>query len=342
MSKAAVKTGFDPNKVLGAGRSLTHFSTLIALIGVILLFSVTTPSFLSISNFANILSQSSVLALVAIGLCFVVAGGGIDLSVAVSFDIGAMVAVMMLQEGFDWLPAIILGLAAGALVGLFNSFFVVKIKITPFLVTLGTLFIGESIEKIFTRGGEPIYLPGMNEIFKFLGRGSLLVLETENGGRIDFKFSILLALLTAFVAHFLLKRTIFGRHLYALGSQKEAAALSGIPIGRYTIYTFLISGVVSALAGMIGSSVLTAYTPLSGRYYLMDAIGAVFIGSTLSRQGHANIPGTLIGVLFFGIVANGLNLIGINFYWQGIARGLLIFFILVIDSLVSNRRNQIE
>ncbi|MEK3645014.1 ABC transporter permease [Aeribacillus sp. FSL M8-0235] len=338
MSKLTVKKGFYSGDTLKIEKSLTHFSTLIALIGVILLFSITTPSFLSMSNFANILSQSSILALVSIGLCFVVASGGIDLSVAVSFDIGAMVAVMMLQEGFDWLPAILLGLAAGAVVGLFNSFFVVKINISPFLVTLGTLFIGESIEKIVTKGGEPIYLPGMNEIFKFLGRGSLFVLEAEEGSRIDFKFSILLALLTAFIAHFVLKRTIFGRHLYALGAKKEAAALSGIPIGRYTIYAFLLSGVICALAGIIGSSVLTAYTPLSGRYYLMDAIGAVFIGSTLSRHGHANIPGTLIGVLFFGIVANGLSLIGINFYWQGVARGLLIFLILLIDAIVSKKR----
>jgi ribose transport system permease protein len=339
MSKITIKGSLQPMNAVRTEGSLTRYSTLIALIAVIILFSIINPMFLSPVNLANILSQSAILALVAVGLCFVVAGGGIDLSVAVSFDIGAMVAVMMLQAGFGWLPAIILGLVAGAVVGLFNGFFVVKVGITPFLVTLATLFIGESIEKIFTRGGEPIYLPLMDEMFQFLGRGSLFVLETADGGRVDFKFSILLALVVAAAAHFILKRTIFGRHLYALGSQKQAAALSGVPIGRYTMYAFVLSGAICALAGMVGSSVLTAYTPLSGRYYLMDAIGAVFIGSTLSRQGYANIPGTLIGVLFFGVVANGLNLTGINFYWQGVARGLLIFLILAFNSAISNKKD---
>lgn len=105
------------------------------------------------------------------------------------------------------------------------------------------------------------------------------------------------------------------------------------------MYAFVLNGVICALAGMVGSAVLTAYTPLSGRYYLMDAIGAVFIGSTLSKQGYANIPGTLIGVLFFRVVANGLNLTGINFYWQGVARGLLIFLILAFNSAISNKRD---
>lgn len=317
---------------------LTRYSTLVALLVVILIFSIIAPSFLSLGNLSNILSQSAVLALVAIGLCFVIASGGIDLSIAVSFDIGAMVAVMLLKAGYGWLPAIILALAAGALVGIFNSLLVSKVKITPFLVTLGTLFIGESLEKIFTRGGEPLYYPGMSEVFKFLGRGSIFVFTAGDGGRIDLKFSIIIAIVAAIGAHFLLNRTIFGRHLYALGDQKEAAALSGVPIHRYTMYAFILSGVICSLAGMIGSSVLTAFVPLSGRYYLLDAIGAVFIGSSLNRQGHANIPGTLIGVLFFGIVSNGLNLTGINFYWQSVARGILIFLILGLDSFALRRR----
>jgi ribose transport system permease protein len=317
---------------------LTRYTTVIALIGVTILFSLMTPSFFTATNVANILSQSAILALVAIGLSFVVASGGIDLSIAVSYDLGAMVAIMVLQAGMGWIPAILLGLLAGALVGLFNGFFVVRLNVTPFLVTLGTMFIGESVQKIFTKGGEPIFLPGMDEMFKFLGRASALLIYTADGGRIDFKFSIVLALVVTVIAYFVLNRTIFGRHLFALGSQKEAAYLSGVPVKRYTVYAFVICGVICAFAGMVGSSVLAAYTPLSGKYYLMDAIGAVFIGSTLSRQGRANIPGTLVGVLFFGIVANGLNLAGINFYWQAVARGVLIFLILGLDSYMAGRR----
>ncbi|WP_453996040.1 ABC transporter permease [Bacillus nitroreducens] len=338
MAKLVVKNSVHQSPVLRLGSNTLHYSTLIALLSVVFIFFFTVPSFLSMNNLANILSQSAVLALVAIGLCFIVTSGGIDLSIAVSFDLGAMVAVIALQSGLGWIPAILLGLTAGATVGLFNSFFVVKLKISAFLVTLGTLFIGESIEKIFTRGGEPIYLPGMDEAFQFLGRGSFLVFESSTGAVANFKFSILLALFIAVVAHFTLKRTVYGRKLYAIGSSQEAARLSGIPVGRYTIYAFVITGVICALAGIIGSSVLTAFTPLSGRYYLMDAIGAVFISSTLSRQARVNIPGTIIGVLFFGIVANGLNLMGISYYWQGVVRGILIFLILAGNSIITNKR----
>ncbi|SDJ16123.1 ABC transporter permease [Paenibacillus naphthalenovorans] len=321
-----------------ADRDFMRYSTLVALFAVIVTFSIISPSFLSFSNLSNILSQSAVLALVAVGLCFVIASGGIDLSIAVSFDIGAMVAVMLLKAGFGWLPAITIALAAGVLVGLFNSLLIVRVRLSPFLVTLGTLFIGESIEKIFTRGGEPVYFPGMSEVVKFLGRGSVFVFTGEDGGRIDIKFSIIIAIAAAIGAHFLLNRTVFGRHLYALGDQKEAAVLSGVPVNKYTVYAFVLSGVICSFAGIIGSSVLTSFVPLSGRYYLLDAIGAVFIGSALNRQGHANIPGTLIGVLFFGVVSNGLNLSGINFYWQSVARGVLIFLILSWDSLAKKRR----
>ncbi|WP_102346217.1 ABC transporter permease [Bacillus sp. Marseille-P3661] len=334
MAKLAVRKVSLNNSSINYASVLTRYSTLIALILVICIFTAISPAFLTASNWANILSQSSILAIVAIGLCFVVASGGMDLSIAVSFGIGSMVAVILLKAGVGWFLAIPIALIAGAIIGLINAFLVVKVKITPFLATLGTLFIGESVEKIVTRGGEAIYFPGMDEVFKYLGRGSALLILTD-AGRIDFKFSIVLALILAVIAHFLLNRTIFGRHLYALGAQKEASLLSGVPVHRYTVYAFVLCGVICALAGMVGSSVLTSYVPLSGRYYLLDAIGAVFIGSTLHRQGFANIPGTLIGVLFFGVVSNGLNMAGIDFYWQSVARGALIFIIL---AFAANRK----
>lgn len=184
------------------GPDLTRYSTLFALLAVIVIFAIVSPAFLSMGNLSNILSQSAVLAIVAVGLTFVIASGGIDLSIAVSFDIGAMTAVLLMKSGMNWLPAVLIAIGAGVLVGFFNSLLIVKVKMTPFLVTLGTLFIGESIEKIMTRGGEPLYLPGAGEWFQFLGRGSLFVVGGDDGGRIDFKFSILVAIAVALAAHF--------------------------------------------------------------------------------------------------------------------------------------------
>jgi len=331
MLKSAARQLFYPTASLHIGKNMIRYSTLIALFLVTAFFSITTANFFTAANLSNVLSQVSLLALVSTGLCFAVASGGIDLSLAVAFDLGSMAAITVLKLGFGWYIAIVAALATGAFIGLFNSFLVLKARITMFLATLGTLFIGESIEKIITTGGSSIYLPGMDEVFKFLGRGSLFVIQ-QTGGRIDLKFSVLLAIIVAGIGHFILSRTTFGRQLYVLGSQKGAALLSGVPVSRYTAYSFIICSSICAFSGLVSSSVLTAYVPLSGRYYLMDAIGAVFIGSTLHQKGFANIPGTLIGVLFYGIMANGLNLIGINFYWQSVARGLLIFMILVLDS----------
>jgi len=331
MLKSAAKQLFYPMASLRLGGNVVRYSTLVALLLVTVFFSIATAKFFTTANLTNILSQISLLTLVATGLCFAVASGGIDLSVAVAFDLGSMAAIMILKLGFGWYAAIAAALVTGALIGIFNSFLVLKARITMFLATLGTLFIGESIEKIVTTGGSSIYLPGMDEVFKFLGRGSLFVLQ-QTGGRIDLKFSVLLAIIVAGIGHFILSRTTFGRGLYALGSQQGVALLSGVPVSRYTTYALILCSSICAFAGLVSSSVLTAYVPLNGRYYLMDAIGAVFIGSTLHQKGFANIPGTLVGVLFYGIIANGLNLIGINFYWQSVARGLLIFVILALDS----------
>lgn len=330
MSKLSIENLSSYSGVLKLKNSLIRYSTIIALLILIIGLSILTPKFLNPGNLVNILSQSSILALVAVGLCLVIATGGLDLSVAVAFDIGGMVSVLLLQGGFGWLIAIIFGLLAGVVIGAFNSFLVLKIKITVFLATLGTLFIVQSIERIITEGGTPVYLPDMDGVFKFLGRGSVFVIQ--RGSQIDFKFSIVITLLVALFIHLLLKRTVFGRYLYAIGSQKEAAELSGVPVGRYTLYAFVLCSVICSFAGIIGASALTSYVPLSGNYYLMDGIGAVFIGSTLNEKGFVDIPGTLIGVLFYGIVSNGLSLVGINFYWQSVAHGLLMFSILILNS----------
>lgn len=157
MFKLSIENLSSYSGVLKLKNSLIRYSTIIALLILIIGLSIVTPKFLNPGNLVNILSQSSILALVAVGLCLVIATGGLDLSVAVAFDIGGMVSVLLLQGGFGWLTAIIFGLLAGVVIGVFNSFLVLKIKITVFLATLGTLFIVQSIERIITEGGTPVY-----------------------------------------------------------------------------------------------------------------------------------------------------------------------------------------
>ncbi|MEG1244639.1 MAG: ABC transporter permease [Oscillospiraceae bacterium] len=287
------------------------------------------------SNLVNILSQCSILAIVASGLCFIVAIGGIDLSLTFSYDLGALVSILLMSMGLPWYVAFASGILAGAMLGVLNGFLVTKAKIPIFIATLGTMYIGESVQKIVTQGGQPIYLPDMPEAFKFLGKGSLLVINTPDG-RIDFKFAILIAVIVAIIVHIILSKTTFGRKLFTIGAQPEAAVLCGVPTNRYIVIAFIICGAICAFGGMVNSSMLTSYLPSSGKYYLMDAIGAVFIGCTLNKRGFANISGTMVGVMFFGIISNGLNLLNIPFSWQSVARGLLILIILALDSYKKN------
>lgn len=308
-----------------------RFSTIIFIVLVCIFLSFASSKFLMPSNIANIFSQSAILAIVASGLIFIVAIGGIDLSLTFAYDLGAMLSIILMANGAPWFAAIIAGIIGGAIIGVINGFLVVKAKIAIFIATLGIMYIGESVQKIVTKGGQPIYLPRMPEIFKFMGKGSILIINTPEG-RFDFKFSIVLAAIIVAIVHFVLAKTSFGRKLFSIGAQPEASALCGVPIARYTFYAFMICGTICAFGGMVNASMLTAYLPNSGKYYLMDAIGAVFIGCTLNKRGFANIPGTMLGVIFFGIVSNGLNLMNVPFSWQSVARGLLIFIILALDS----------
>jgi ribose transport system permease protein len=313
-----------------------RFGALVLILAIVIYLSFATSTFLTAANFANILSNSSVLMIAATGLCFVVVAGGIDLSIAAAMDIGAMVSIMLLRNaGLNWLLCVFAGLLAGALLSLFNSFMVLKAKVAVFITTLGSLYIGESIEKILTLGGEPIYYPKMSKFYLFLGRGSLFAAKTDMG-RMDFKFSVLLAVLIAIAAHFVLSKSSFGRGLKSIGTQKDAARLAGVPVERYMFFSFLACSVICAFAGMVSASVLASYVPLNGRYYLIDAIGAVFIGSTLHKNGHASIPGAAVGVLLFSVISSALNLLGVAFNWQNVAKGLLIFIILAIDAYRKN------
>lgn len=320
-----------PHKKRSVGNFLTNYSTILLIAGIAIVFAVSAKGFLQPSNLVNILSQSSTLAIVAAGLCFIVAIGGIDLSLTFSYDLGAMVSIMLMAAGVPWFLSLLAGIGAGMLVGAINGTLVVKAKIAIFIATLGMMYIGESVQKIFTQGGQPVYLPNMAEPFKFLGKGNVLTVIGQDF-RLDFRFSIVVAILVVVFVYFLLQRTAFGRKLFSIGAQKEASSLSGVPVGRYTFYAFIICGAICAFGGMMNASTYTAFLPISGKYYLMDAIGAVFVGCTLNKRGYVNIGGTMLGVIFFGMISNGLNLLGIAFEWQSVARGALIFVIIAMDA----------
>lgn len=328
MSKVQLVSRDRPKGVINGAR-IRQYGALITFIIVCIVFSIASPVFLRPANLLNILENISILLVVSLAMTTVVAAGGMDLSVGIALDLAAMVAISLLRINVVWPLALVSGLLAGIVLGLFNSILIVRIGISPFLATLGTLFIGQSVQRIYTHGGEPIYLRNMQAGYKFLGRGELFGIP----------FEIFIAFFVLLLFFLFIERTIHGKRIRAIGLQKEASRIAGLRVEGYLTLAYIISGLASAVGGIILSSSGGSYVPLSGDFYLMDSIGAVFIGITIDREAQPNVLGTLLGVLFLGVVANGLNLVGLNFYWKTVAKGVLIFGALIMGALNRRKKN---
>ncbi|MEE4069935.1 ABC transporter permease [Pseudomonas viridiflava] len=295
--------------------------TLPALVLIILVFfALEAPGFLSWGNLSSlILNNFVLLAIVAVGMTWAVAAGGIDLSVGTAVDFASLGFVVALNGGYGLGAAVVVALLAGGAAGAFNALLIAGLRISPFLATLGTLFIGTSVQQLLSDGGQPIYiaqgaLPGIIGVV-ILG----------------LPLPVWLVALLAGVYGVVLARGRLGREILAVGTQPQLAYYSGLSIRRIGVQVFVGSALACAVAGILLSSTVNAYVPMSGNAYLISAIGAVFMGTTLSRQGRPNIVGTLLGVLFINVIANGLLLIGWNFYWQQVATGALIFLVLAFS-----------
>jgi ribose transport system permease protein len=287
---------------------------------------VQAPGFFTPSNLLNILVNNfALLALVSLGMTLVISTGGIDLSVGTSIDIGSLVFISLISFHHPTLVALLGGVLGAFAVGTFNAFLIAILGITPFLATLGTLFIGESVQQLATNGGQPIYLITGNlpAGFTFIGRGTLI--------GIPFPFFVVAVSTSAFFL--LIHATRFGRQVVAFGAKAGVAWYSGVRIRHLSAWVYILSAIVSGLAGIVLSSTVKAYVPLAGNAYLLDAIGATFIGTTLHPLSRPSVVGTILGVLLLAIITNGLLLIGWNFYWQQVARGLLIFAVLAVSFL---------
>ena len=279
------------------------------------LFALLSQSFLAPGNLLNIVEGSSIVLIVALGMTLIVATGGIDLSVGIALDFGAAFAVVALKE-YDagWLTAVLVGIGGGALVGLLNAFLVVGLRISPFMATLGTFFIGSSVQRIFTNGGGPISHRRMPQEYRDLAVGDVFGIPTE----------VVIAALVCLAYFVLLERSVLGRRIHAMGMQRSAAIVAGLKVNRTLVLCFVLASATCAIGGLIASANIRMFTPLSGFSYLLDAIAAVFIGAAMHPRGRPNVPGTLVAVLFLGMVANGLNLMGLNFNTKDALSGIIL------------------
>ncbi|MDX7952607.1 ABC transporter permease [Lichenihabitans sp. Uapishka_5] len=313
----------DRQARLPRGTDLLRFGVPAALAAVLLVFAIAAPGFLTLNNVAGVLVNNVALtAIVALAMTLAVAAGGTDLSVGTAVDLGSLAFVSAIAAGHPVWIAALLGVLAGVGTGVFNAILIARLGITPFLATLGTLFIGHSLQQLTTDGGNPVYVSAASipPALAFIGHGSVL--------GVPFVLWLLAGL--AFGTWLVLARTRFGREVLAIGVEPQVALYSGLPVGRILTLVYGASAALAAVAGILLSAHVNAYVPYSGNAYLLDSIGAAFIGTSLSRTRRANVPGTLLGVALFGFVQNGLLLVGWNFYWQQVGTGILIFGALLL------------
>ncbi|WP_322103131.1 ABC transporter permease [Paraburkholderia sp. J41] len=312
------------------GRLAANYSLIVVFALICLVFSLVTNTFLSPANLFNMLVNNVVLlAIVALGLTLVVSSGGIDLSVGVAVDLSSMVFVMLLAAGHGVLASIAAALGVAVLVGVLNAILITRLKISPFLATLGVLFIGQSTQQLATGGGQPIYLitGAPAAAFDGIARSTLLQVPTP----------VIVLILCGIAVYLLLHRSVFGRQIVALGVQPGVARYSGIRVARQLSWVYVACALLAGIAGILLSATVKSYVPLSGNAFLLDAIGATFIGTTLSSERRPSVPGTLIGVLMLAAMKNGLLLVGWNFYWQQVGIGVLVFVVLAASFALGRR-----
>ncbi|MEI7251307.1 ABC transporter permease [Pectobacterium versatile] len=308
-----------------------RYDFLVILLAFLVFFSLQNPIFLTLGNWGNLLQGSAVLLIVALAMTLVVTAGGIDLSVGVALDFGAAFALVALKVyGLPWQAAVLAALAGGALVGLVNAVLIIHCRIKPFLATLGTWFIGSSIERIYTEGGGPIAYRRMAPQYHELAVGDLWGIPVP----------IVIVAVLWFAYYLLFERTIAGKRIHAMGLNAPAALIAGVNVQRTMFWLLIVTSVTCAIGGVVLSANLRQFTPLAGQAYLMDAIAAVFIGTAFHAQGRPNVAGTLIGVLFLGMIANGLNLMGLNFIVKDALSGVILVLALALSFLQGRLRQR--
>ena len=326
--------GFDTRRADSPGMRLHHLlhanptlGPLAVLILAIVAFSVSNPRFLSGANLSLVLAQVTVIAVLALGQTLIILTAGIDLSVgAVAVFSSIIMASLATTAGLPGIPALLVGFLAGTAMGALNGFLVTRVKLPPFIVTLGTLSIFFSLNSVVSRS-ETVRGTDMPSIMTWAG-GAFPV----GGFRLTYGSIIMLLLFAGF--WYALSWTAWGKHVYATGDDVEAARLSGIRTGRVLFSVYTAAGALYAIGAWILMGRLASASPNVGGEYNLDSITAVVLGGTSLFGGRGGVLGTLIGALIVGVFRNGLQLAGVEVVWQGFAIGALVLVAVSIDQWI--------
>ena len=292
---------------------------LLILVSVVMTFE--SSAFLTVSNWQNIMNQMVYVTILAIGMTIVLIVGGIDLSVGSVLGLSAGIMATLVNDYVVFIQAFILTLLAGAAIGLINGLMITKLGLPDFVATLATLGIGSGLLFLWT-GGVP-FIGYMYSTYNIVGG------ETKLIGQIT--FPVVAALVVALLASMVLRFTAFGRHCYAIGSNRNAARLSGVNVDRIKIGAYVVSGTLAALTGILLAGQTTTVAPTTGAGYEIQAIAAAVIGGAALSGGRGRVFGAVLGALTLTIASNIINLLGINATWQDVIVGGILLLAVVLD-----------
>ena len=320
----------------GAMDALIRLRALIALVALVAVFSMLSSEFLTSGNLSILVKHVAINAILAIGMTFVILSGGIDLSVGAIAGLCGMVAGYLLSRGLTieaagvvvyphaWL-AVVMTLVAGTLLGAVNGLLIARLRVAPFIATLGMLYIARGLAMLMSGGATFPNLGGTaalgNTGFQSLGNGMFLGLPVP----------IWLMVGLAAAGSFVAVRTPFGRQVYAIGGNERAALLAGVRVPQVKLGVYAISGFSAALVGLIVAAQLGASHPATGETFELNAIAAVVLGGTSLMGGRGTIGGTLVGAFVIGVLADGLVLLGVSEFWQMVIKGLVIVLAVILD-----------
>ena len=306
--------------------TLEKFLPFVAVIVLFVVFSITATNFFTLRNVLSLALQTSTITLMGIGVTFAIITGGIDLSIGSVVALTGTVAVMVAIAGVPIWLSMIVGLLVGVLVGFLNGLMVTKLKLPPFIATLGMMMVARGVALTITNAAAYPAPEG----FGVLGNGTILGTGAKFPG---IPYPVIIMIAVAFVFHFILSKTRTGRYTYAVGSNEEAARLSGIKVSQVKNIAYIICGLLAGLVGITLASRMVTSQPNSAVGYELNAIASAVIGGTSLMGGVGTVGGTVIGSFIIGILTVGLTMAGANYYMQQIVIGLVVIGAVTIDQL---------
>lgn len=309
--------------------NLAKYQSLLALALMIIVLSLLTDKFLTITNSWNVMRQISVNVIISVGMTLVILTGGIDLSVGSILALSGAIAAELLKNGiavesldlfigFTVLGAVLAAAVVGAALGFFNGFVITRFNVPPFVATLAMLTMARGLTMLWS-GGFPI--TGLGKTFAFWGTGWLLGIPMP----------VWLCAMVVLLFTIISQKTKIGRYVYAIGGNERASQLSGLNVAKIKIFVYMCAGLLAAIGGILVTARLDSAQPNAGMGYELDSIAAVVIGGTSLAGGRGSIPGTVLGALIIGVLNNGLVLLNVSPFWQQVIKGLVILLAVIID-----------